>query len=65
MPYEYGQILDYFKNLPSDTPVDYQYIETLLRQVAQNCKFKIENRFDWIQSNQTSSMPMTPGTPSR
>jgi hypothetical protein len=31
MPVEFAQVLDYVKNIPSDSTIDYQYIETLFK----------------------------------
>jgi len=56
MPFEYSQIMDYIKNSCSDGIVDYRYIENLLKQTAASAKFKLDNKFDWIQ---VTSVPMT------
>lgn len=48
MPPEYAQILDHIRTTPQEAQCDYRYIEGLLKSVAHNNKFKIDNVFDWI-----------------
>lgn len=55
MPFEYSQIMDYIKNSTSDGIVDYRYIENLLKQTAASAKFKLDNRFDWMQGQALSA----------
>jgi hypothetical protein len=50
MPFEYSQIMDYIKNSCSDGIVDYRYIENLLKQTSVSGKFKLDNKFDWMQA---------------
>ena len=43
-------MLEHIKSTPSEAACDYRYIESMLRSVGYNLKFKIDYNFEWLSN---------------